>query len=42
MLAAATAACAQIDLDQLLKGLPQIPPSGAIGDVKIGQALATT
>jgi hypothetical protein len=36
----ASAACAQVDVDQLLKGLPQSPGSGgSIGDVKIGQAL---
>ena len=40
VLVGASAACAQIDLEQLLKGLPQTPSSGgAIGDVKIGQAL---
>jgi Protein of unknown function (DUF4197) len=40
VLAGATAACAQLDLDRLLKGLPQAPSSGgSIGDVKIGQAL---
>lgn len=36
----ASAACAQIDLDRLLKGLPQTPAAGgSVGDVKIGQAL---
>jgi hypothetical protein len=40
VLGAASAACAQIDLERLLKGLPQTPSSGgSIGDVKIGQAL---
>ncbi|MEX2147868.1 MAG: DUF4197 domain-containing protein, partial [Candidatus Rokuibacteriota bacterium] len=39
VLVGASAACAQIDLDRLLKGLPQAPSGGSIGDVKIGQAL---
>jgi hypothetical protein len=40
VLGAASAACAQIDLERLSKGLPQTPSSdGSIGDVKIGQAL---
>lgn len=39
VLVGTSAACAQIDLDRLLKGLPQTPSGGSIGDVKIGQAL---
>ncbi len=40
VMSAASAACAQIDVDRLLKGLPQTPSGGGgIGDVKIGQAL---
>jgi hypothetical protein len=40
VMGAAAAACAQVDLERLIKGLPQAPASGgAIGDVKIGQAL---
>jgi hypothetical protein len=39
VLVTTSAACTQIDRDRVLKGLPPASSSGAIGDVKIGQAL---